>query len=389
MEGGDFVDFETLAVDFVNWKLKAYKNKNISVDKFLGHINNYLLQERNKRFLPTEVSISITEECNLNCIHCYQIKRKRRMDLNNIKKILYELKRNQVLQLTITGGEPFLHPQWSEILQLAKKLGFVIKIQSNDLLLNKEYVTVLRNILNIKTDSIQISLDGSTSEIYNLQRGNANFNKVISNIKYMVEVGLKVILNITPTKKNENDIYEVFKLATKLEVFGFGATPLAYLGKGNNELAPSEDIVIIQENLIISDSKSKVKYFGGVSGEILNLSCIPAFSKSVEKLLNKVDRHEFSCAGGRTKAHIDVNYTVFPCVFAQNIKLAMGNFLKDEFYDIWFNKYCTSDFFRVVRNLNKSKCMKCNLLAGCAGGCAGMAYEKYNSINYPDPRCCK
>jgi MoaA/NifB/PqqE/SkfB family radical SAM enzyme len=70
----------------------------------------------------TDAYVEITDFCNLQCQHCYRLDRnhphhKPLTDLNANFQLLNDL---QVQNVILTGGEPFAHPQISEIIdQLA------------------------------------------------------------------------------------------------------------------------------------------------------------------------------------------------------------------------------------------------------------------------------
>lgn len=372
--------------DLVEWKKSQRKYlANISFTQYLA---NTFIENKNTRLAPIQASVCITEQCNLNCQHCYENHSNKKMKFNDISNILYQLKENQIIELTLTGGEIFLHPQIFDIISLAKKLNFILNLQTNAILLDEFKIKELKKILNNNVDTIQVSLDGSTELIHNKQRGNG-FNETIQNLMLLAQNDLKIIVNIAPSKYNEDDIYNTFKLANKLKVYGFGATPIAYLGKGNKSIEPNKFKILQQENLIIKDNNKKTKYFGGISGELLHLASNEYFINKIKNSFENNINQNYTCNGGITKCHINVDGDVFPCVFAQNKSLKLGNMLEKNFYEIWFEDYGKCEIFKSIRDLQGEKCKNCEILNKCKGGCLGIAYEKYNNINKADPRCSK
>ncbi|UCC20826.1 MAG: radical SAM protein [Promethearchaeota archaeon] len=100
---------------------------------------------------PKSVHLYITNECNLDCEKCYYRKSsdpKKELSLEQIRMLLEEWKRYKLTSIAIGGGEPLLHPDINEIIQLAKDMGFFIAVTTNG--------TVLRPI---KPNRVHISYD--------------------------------------------------------------------------------------------------------------------------------------------------------------------------------------------------------------------------------------
>lgn len=74
--------------------------------------------------------------CNMNCVYCHNyhlLKRDASRVLYNPRSILADLERKQgfVDALVLTGGEPTLQPKLSEFAAEVKKLGFLVKLDTN------------------------------------------------------------------------------------------------------------------------------------------------------------------------------------------------------------------------------------------------------------------
>ena len=63
--------------------------------------------------------IEITDYCNLNCLHCYlglSQRHKQHMDFARILFIIDEYIKRKAGHITITGGEPFVHPKIHDLI---------------------------------------------------------------------------------------------------------------------------------------------------------------------------------------------------------------------------------------------------------------------------------
>lgn len=104
---------------------------------------------------PLLVQVELTEACNLRCRFCYN-SQKPRYNRHAIE-ILECLAAQGVMQLTLTGGEPLLHPEFFGILGRATELFPNVMVLSNGTRMDAECVAKLHeyNIL-----SVSISLHG-------------------------------------------------------------------------------------------------------------------------------------------------------------------------------------------------------------------------------------
>lgn len=118
-----------------------------------------------------KVYIEITNTCNLNCDFCIQNKRIRSvMSEDNFRRILVELKGYTKYLYFHILGEPLLHPNIINFINIASTEGFFVNITTNGYLIGKlENVNILRQ-LNISLHSYDerynISLDKYMDSIF-------------------------------------------------------------------------------------------------------------------------------------------------------------------------------------------------------------------------------
>ena len=92
------------------------------------------------KILPRHLQLNPTNQCDLNCSFCSCSDRVKGLELSfdEIKDILYTFKLFGTVGLTITGGgEPLLHPNINEILDLAKKLNIKTGLVTNGLKIDR------------------------------------------------------------------------------------------------------------------------------------------------------------------------------------------------------------------------------------------------------------
>ena len=352
---------------------------------YIDLLNHIVSTHWEKRLRPVSASFEITSYCNLKCYYCYNNIYNDKMRIENMKeheilRVIDDLQSLGIIELIITGGEPFIRPDLLEIIKYIKlNTNIFITLQTNGTLLNEKDILVLSNLLS-KYDTVQISLDGP-KEIYESIKGKGLWDKVIKNIILLKDVGITVTINTVPTKSNINYLDTLAKIVPRVD--GFGASPLAVFNKRDLHLIPDPKLAIdIEKKVERILEKRGIRYLGGIRGELCQyISTIKNISFDIksEKIKN------IHCDAGITKFHIAANGDVYPCVYLQFPKFLMGNVLREDIEKIWYNW----DPSLLKRNLKNTVCEKCPYISLCKGGCTGMAYAFYNTIDRPDPRCIK
>ena len=75
----------------------------------------------------------ITNECNLNCKYCYENDRKKFRTLISSADFSCFLAHHEGLcrEVILSGGEPFLHPSWTEFVAILRKAGMKVNFITN------------------------------------------------------------------------------------------------------------------------------------------------------------------------------------------------------------------------------------------------------------------
>ncbi len=177
------------------------------------------------RGYPPVLMVEPTNICNLRCPLCpsgnYSLKRtKGYLPFELYTKVIDEIHDKTMMLILWNQGEPFLHTGLLDMIRYAseRKL-FVITSTNANIMPDAE--AIVRSGL----DTLIISLDGATQETYNKYRLNGDIDKVIANVKALVEAK-KRLNSPTPIikwqvivmKHNEHEIEEIKQLADSLGV---------------------------------------------------------------------------------------------------------------------------------------------------------------------------
>ncbi|MFC1972395.1 radical SAM protein, partial [Chloroflexota bacterium] len=142
-----------------------------------------VLYRHNKINPPSFVVWDSTKKCNLNCIHCGsgEVSQKE-LDTEEAEAFIDQLSLFGVKHFQITGGEPLLREDFTEIVNYASRKGLNISFASNGYYIDKEKV---KSLCKLNVSVIQISIDG-TKETHNIIRGNPeSFDRAINALKLL------------------------------------------------------------------------------------------------------------------------------------------------------------------------------------------------------------
>lgn len=163
------------------------------------------------------VLVELTYRCNLDCFFCYNDLHLRGEPLSREQyfRFFEDLQEMEVLNLTLSGGEPLAHPDFLALGARARELGFVVRVKSNGHALRGELARRVRD--EVDPFLIEVSLHGATAATHDRQtRVPGSFDRLLANLAELRELGLRVKVNSTLTAWNEGEIAEMFALADSL-----------------------------------------------------------------------------------------------------------------------------------------------------------------------------
>ena len=122
------------------------------------------------RHVPLGGSIEVTARCNLHCVQCYinlpvgNIKaQEKELTYKELCSILDQIADEGCLWVLLTGGEPFIRPDFLDIYTYAKKKGMLITLFTNGTTITPRIADYLAEW---RPSSIEITLYGATKETY-------------------------------------------------------------------------------------------------------------------------------------------------------------------------------------------------------------------------------
>lgn len=198
----------------------------------------------------------ITSRCNLSCIHCYNLRlygslhsQNLVLDLETEKvfKILDKLAEGRVNTIQFLGGEPFIRPDFIDILAYAKDNKLNRRIATNGVLLNKPLIEALA--LNCP-EQIAFSIDGATPKSNDAIRGSRTFDRAVNNLKLLStyfrdnNVETRIGIQCTLTRLNKYEIDKMVNLCKEFHLDFIGFEPIQILTRNVTQKNKLKEIIL-------------------------------------------------------------------------------------------------------------------------------------------------
>ena len=180
--------------------------------------------------------LGLTNRCNGACRTCWHSQTKKDFQSQDLDLILYNKIKESLfrsienLQL-VDGGETFLYPNLEEVIKDVGAYNLNLSIVSNFSSISDKHKELLRDI-NV---GLVASIDGSYRDLQEFLRPNCTYETVIKNIKYFRSIGKKVIMQVTVSNYNFNDMISMIDLAKSLDVNVVRFHEVQYLENLNGE----------------------------------------------------------------------------------------------------------------------------------------------------------
>lgn len=209
------------------------------------NFENYKNSDRRSTYvdyLPVKMDYELVSRCNFRCKMCLMStiengKRAEDTSFEDFKQSLDEM--YGLVEIKLQGiGEPLLNPRIFDMIALASERDIWTRITCNGSLLhvNDNY----KKLIDANPGEVQISIDGSTKDVYEGIRIGSDFNKVINNATLLNQYAnsknlLKTRCWTLVQKSNVHQLEDIVLLARKLEfkriTFSMYLSPL-----GNKDL---------------------------------------------------------------------------------------------------------------------------------------------------------
>jgi mycofactocin biosynthetic radical S-adenosylmethionine protein MftC len=267
------------------------------------------------------VLVELTYRCNLDCFFCYNDLGLRGEPLRTDKYLAFfeDLRDLQVLNLTLSGGEPLAHPDFLKLGARARELGFVVRIKSNGHALRGEMARRIRD--EVDPFLIEVSLHGANAATHDRQtRVPGSFDRLLVNLREALGLGLRLKVNSTVTCWNEGEVEGMMDLVDELGV------PLQL----DPEVTPRDDGNV--EPLSIAPSRQGLERLFALQAERARrgAGAVSVAREGDEGVVPvPLEKH---CGAGSAGIAVDPYGNVYPCV---QWRRPVGSLHEQSIREIW------------------------------------------------------
>lgn len=188
----------------------------------MDKIRERLWEKAGKMKIPLTGAFELLPVCNLSCKMCYVRKDMKEVrekgGLINGKQWLEfaaDAKKEGLLFPLLTGGEPFLHPDFQEILFGMQEMGMQVSINSNGTMIDEAMAEWLGKHCPVR---INITLYGANEKTYENLCGNGDaFVRVHHAVELLKKNGVPIKFNTSITPENVEDLDDIIAYAKKVE----------------------------------------------------------------------------------------------------------------------------------------------------------------------------
>ncbi len=187
---------------------------------FVGELN--LWAKLNN--VPLSLTLEITPFCNFSCVMCYirlnkdEAKKQGRMlSADEWIKIAEQAREAGSLYVSLTGGEPFSHPDFWKIYSEINKMGFLVSILSNGSMIDEAAIENFRRYG--MPYCVKLTVYGASDETYKKVCNSPDgFSKVSKAIDLLKEAGVPVKTTSTIVRENADDLKAIYAFARSKQV---------------------------------------------------------------------------------------------------------------------------------------------------------------------------
>ena len=172
--------------------------------------------------IPLQVSLELTQRCNIRCTHCYNFDRGGarppagpELSFDEIRALLDDLRAAGTLFVALTGGEAMMHPRFWDILDETAARHFAVYLLSNGTLLTEEACTRLSGYPNLW--DVSLSLYGARAETHDaVTRVPGSFRRTVDGARRLQARGITVALKFVVMKGNAAEAADMLALAERM-----------------------------------------------------------------------------------------------------------------------------------------------------------------------------
>jgi SynChlorMet cassette radical SAM/SPASM protein ScmE len=345
---------------------------------------------------PKSVDLTITNRCNLRCAYCAHFSSPGDIGADLPKEewldFFEELSRCAVMEVTLSGGEPFFREDIKELIEGIVRNRMRFSILSNGTLITDEMAAFIAS--TGRCNYVQVSIDGSYAGPHDVFRNDGSFELAVAGLKRLQKHGINVSVRVTIHRHNVQDLDAIAKfLLEDLQLPGFSTNSASYSGLCRS-YADEVQLTTDERSLAMETLLRLNKKYAGRIGA--NAGPLAEAKQWLEMERARKEGREKpqdcgclrSCGGVFAAMGVRADGVMVPCTQMSHVEL--GRINRDDLGEVWRNQV---DLVRLRDRRDTSLedfefCKGCDYIAYCRGNCPALAYTILGEDNHPSPDAC-
>lgn len=358
------------------------------------------------RYVPS-MNLMLTGKCNYNCRHCFNASdnadRMEEWDYDALIDLFDQAAECGIHSITLTGGEPMLHPRFDDIVRAIYDRNMVLdRLTTNGFFLRQETFDLFRELKAFPR--IKISFDGVGH--HDWMRGYQGAEEDAKRaFRLCAENGFQTLAQTQVHRGNVAAISDTLRL---LEELGVTSTRIIRTTPVPRWVKNAPDSSLLMEEYFERMLDLAEWYMNGehkMSVVIWQYLTLYPNEKEYGIVYDQRPDGKYHptapvCAGNRTMMAVTCEGNVVPCLQMSDYVAGLGHTfdsLKKRRLEViiregeWFDAVCMNHYH--LREQNK-QCDNCEWFGHCGGGCRALgildAGEKTGMYDYTasDPLAC-
>ena len=186
------------------------------------------------RRVPLDFCLEVTARCNNDCRHCYinlpageAEARQKELSLAEIADVADQAVALGALWCLVSGGEPLLRPDFSELYFTLRRKGVLVSIFTNACLVTEEHVALFKKY---PPRDVEVTVYGATEETYErVTRRQGSYAAFRHGLGLLLDSGIKVRLKAMALRSNVHELPEIAAFCRERTADFFRFDPLLHL----------------------------------------------------------------------------------------------------------------------------------------------------------------
>lgn len=344
------VDAECICADLEDFLTSLKQNNLILWEETIKKLNYPSL---------TYLHVELTTQCNERCIHCYlpnALKQKeRKWDIDELFNLIDDFVVQGGQDITLSGGDPFMHEGFMEIVRYCHLKKLNIHIFSNLLKMSDEVINELKQLNVVEVQASVYSLKPAIHD--KITRVRDSLQHTLTAIQHLLNAHIPVAIACPIMRDNYKEIAPLVRFAKRNGITLRTNSLILPQCDGNDEFAKAHTLTIDERREVLEDIMNEDADYAIANVLQLNDKVEQLQTNATCFMCNRV------CSVGSFQVCVDPEGYVFPCPDWKTFKL--GNVKEQSLSNIWRN----SESLKLLRQINQEKnfhkCLGCDAINYC------------------------